>query len=360
MRVALLDPAGFTPPYDHELASALAALGAEVELLSSRSRFGEPPSPRGYRRRERFYPLSSRLPGRSRLRLPLRVLEHVAGLLALRRLSADILHVQWAPLPDVDLRLLPFAGPTVFTAHDVLPRRSAHRLALWRRLYGRFDRVVVHSEHGRNRLCNELGVPKTKVRVIPHPVFRGPLRRQDDGRTLLFLGVLRPYKQLEHAVEIARRAEARLLVVGDPAIDLSPWRGREGIEWRLGYLPPHELDQALAEATLALFPYRQELDQSGALMQALGAGVPAVAYDVGGLGEPVGRDGAGAVVPPDDIDGAVAAVCRLLDDPAALARARAGAEHARERLDWQASARAHLALYEELLQQDGEPSEPAG
>ena len=44
---------------------------------------------------------------------------------------------------------------------------------------------------------------------------------------------------------------------------------------------------------MAVFPYRAELDQSGALLQAIGAGVPAVVYDVGGLGEIVGAFGAG-------------------------------------------------------------------
>ena len=68
-------------------------------------------------------------------------------------------------------------------------------------------------------------------------------------------------------------------------------------EWRLGYLTPAELDRALSDATVAIFPYRAELDQSGALLQALGAGVPVVAYDVGGLAEPISRYGAGRVVP---------------------------------------------------------------
>ena len=51
-------------------------------------------------------------------------------------------------------------------------------------------------------------------------------------------------------------------------------RSADRVEWRLGYLPQAELDRALSESTLAVFPYRAELDQSGALLQALGAGVP--------------------------------------------------------------------------------------
>src|SRR5581483_9308794 len=55
MRVLLADPPAFTPTYDHELASALAAAGAEVELVTSRFRFGETPPVDGYVRSELFY-----------------------------------------------------------------------------------------------------------------------------------------------------------------------------------------------------------------------------------------------------------------------------------------------------------------
>ena len=126
-------------------------------------------------------------------------------------------------------------------------------------------------------------------------------------------------------------------------------RGAERVEWRLGFLPQSELDRALSEATIAVFPYRAELDQSGALLQALGAGVPAVVYDVGGLGEPVRAFDAGRVVPPGDVEALTEAVGSLLGDASALAAARAGVERARAELTWESAARSHLELYRELL-----------
>jgi glycosyltransferase involved in cell wall biosynthesis len=84
------------------------------------------------------------------------------------------------------------------------------------------------------------------------------------------------------------------------------------------------------------------------LLQTLGAGVPAVVYDVGGLGETVAAYGAGRVVLPDDVAALGNAVRELLDDESALAEARAGALRARAALSWDASAQAHLALYGEL------------
>ena len=344
VRVLLADPPAFTPWYDHELARALAAAGADVELATSHFRFGALPAADGYRRTERFYPLSSRLFKRSRLRLPLKVVEHAGVLASLARAKPDVVHVQWLALPQADVRLR-FRAPSVFTAHDLLPRRTAARHDLWRRLLGRFDRVVVHTERGAETLA-DLGI---EARVIPHPVYPSSATRADDGHTLLALGVIRDYKGLPDAIEVTRQLPGkRLIVAGDPAMPLDGLRGAERVEWRLGYLPPLELDRALSESTVAVFPYRAELDQSGALLQALGAGVPAVVYDVAGLGEPIRRFGAGRVVPAGDVEALRDAVGELLDDPEALAAARAGADAARRELTWAASAAQHLALYEEL------------
>jgi glycosyltransferase involved in cell wall biosynthesis len=351
VRVVLADPPAFTPTYDHELAAALARAGADVELVTSRFRFGEAPQADGYRRSELFYPLSSRLFRRSPLRLPLKLAEHPLGLARLRARAADVVHLQWLAAPELDLRLLRLAVPTVFTAHDILPRRTASKRELWRRLLRRFDRVVVHSERGRAELA-AVGVDPERLRVIPHPVFPSDPPRADDGRTLLCFGVIRPYKGIGDAIAAAKRVDgARLVVAGDPVEPVDRYREEAGAlaEWRLGYLPQAEVDRAFGEATLALFPYRPELDQSGSLLRALGAGVPAVAYDVGGIAEPVRRFGAGRVVAAGDIEAFAAAIRELLDDPHALERARAGARAAREALTWDAAAAAHLDLYRELV-----------
>ena len=55
MKVQLVDPSAFTPPYDRALAAALARAGAEVELLTTRFLYGPVPPAEGYRVEERFY-----------------------------------------------------------------------------------------------------------------------------------------------------------------------------------------------------------------------------------------------------------------------------------------------------------------
>jgi glycosyltransferase involved in cell wall biosynthesis len=347
VRIVLADPPAFTPAYDHELASALARGGAEVELVTSPFRFGEIAAPDGYRRRELFYPVSSRLFRRSPLRLPLKAVEHVPATAALLALRPDVLHVQWLAAPEADVRIFRPQVPSVFTAHDLLPRRTAAKRELWRKLLSRFDRVIVHSEHGRDRLL-ELGVD---ARVIPHPIAPSDPPRADDGRTLLSFGVIRPYKGLGDAIAALDHVDdARLIVAGDPLEPVNGYRARGGdrVEWRLGYLPPQEVERAFSDATVAVFPYRAELDQSGALLQALGAGIPAVAYDVAGIAEPVRRFGAGRVVPAGDVLALADAIRELLDDRDALAEAQEGTRRARDELTWDAAAKAHAELYREV------------
>ena len=141
------------------------------------------------------------------------------------------------------------------------------------RLLARFDRVIVHSKRGRETLA-ALGVDAT---VIPHPVFPSDPVRGDDGHTLLCLGTIRPYKGTGDAIAAAKLIEgARLIVAGDPVEPVNGYRREAGDSpsGASGICSRAELERALGEATVALFPYRPELDQSGALLQALGAGVP--------------------------------------------------------------------------------------
>ena len=88
MRIQLVDPSAFTPPYDHALAAALARAGADVELVTSHFLYGPVPSPDGYEVTEHFYRRSARrglgAPGRVALKLA----EHVPDMRRYRRVAA--------------------------------------------------------------------------------------------------------------------------------------------------------------------------------------------------------------------------------------------------------------------------------
>lgn len=362
MRVALVDPLSYTPPYDDGLAAALASRGHDVTLLAGPFLHGSVPEPVGYVREEVFLPLSGRLfrpVPRSRLRLLLKGVEYLpsAGRLLsrLEALEPDVVHVQWLPRPELDKRWVRrLRRPSVFTAHDVVPRRERAR-AVWPGLLGWFGRVVVHSERAMRQLA-DLGVPPDKLRRIAHPAFEAPeILPPPEGKTLLFFGLIRNYKGLDVLVRALRDVpEAKLVVAGDPVDSVEPARALaqelgidERIEWRLGYLPDAEVPALMERAAAVVLPYRQ-LDSSGVLATAIGYGRPVVVTDVGSIGEQVREFGAGLVVPPDDAAALAEACNSLLQSPEELARAAAGARTAAEALTWDASAEAHERLYEEL------------
>src|ERR1022692_3965415 len=180
VRVHVVDPSAYTPPYDHALCRALAAADTEVELFTSHFAYGPVARPSGYVRHEFFYRVAFGSPG-GRMRTASKLAQHVPDMLRYRRAAraAEVVHFQWLAVQHLDGRLLPSRlmsdgrrRPLVLTAHDVLPREPRRgQLAAQRRLYDRFDAIVVHSEHGRGRLIEELGVDAGRVHTIPHGVF---------------------------------------------------------------------------------------------------------------------------------------------------------------------------------------------
>ena len=131
VRVVLADPAAFTPQYDHELAAALARAGAEVELVTRHVSASARPRTGRIRPREIFYPLSTRLFRRSRLRLPLKALEHPPRDGTARREQARRAPRAMAARPAArTVAAAPLRGPSVFTAHDLLPANGRPRGSL--------------------------------------------------------------------------------------------------------------------------------------------------------------------------------------------------------------------------------------
>jgi glycosyltransferase involved in cell wall biosynthesis len=364
VRVHIVDPAAYTPPYDRSLSAALARAGADVTLVTSRFAYGDVPAAAGYAVDERFYRRGSGPPG-SRRRRAARVTQHVPDMLGYRRAAraADVVHFQWLPVQPLDVRLLPRDRPLVITAHDVLPREPRPgQLRAQRRLYERADAVVVHSHHGRERLVVDLEVPSERVHVIPHGAFdyltelpgELPLPdelREVEGPVVLFFGLLRPYKGVDVLLEAWRGiGGAELWVVGMPRVPLSALRARAtpSVRFFPGFVPEAQVPAWFRRADLVVLPYR-EIDQSGVLFTALAFGKPLLLSSVGGFPE-VAETGAAELVVPGDPRALHIALRRLLDDPGRRdALGAAAREAAATTYSWDEVAARHLELYERLL-----------
>jgi glycosyltransferase involved in cell wall biosynthesis len=368
VKVQLVDPSAFTPPYDRSLAAALARAGAEVELLTSRFLYGPVPAADGYRVEELFYRRSAtrglHAPGRRAFKLA----EHVADMLRFRqRASADVVHYQWLTVPSLDALLLPDTHPRVMTAHYVLPPQPNRRqLAAARRVYGRMDAVVAHSEHGARRLRDEVGLDGDRVHVIPHGAFdyltglpeEMPLPAElegAEGPVILFFGLLRPYKGLDTLLEAFRRVGgAELWIVGNPRMEVEPLRrltaeapGRVRTVTR--FVDDAEIPAIFRRADVVVLPYR-DAEQSGVLYTGLAFGKPLVLSAVGGFPE-VAAHGAARLVPPGDPAALASVLTELTGDEAARAELAAAARAAASGpYSWDAAARQTLTLYDELLE----------
>jgi glycosyltransferase involved in cell wall biosynthesis len=364
LRVHVVDPPAYTPPYDHALCAALARAGATVELVTSRFGYGPVPGGSGYAVRESFYRLAPGAPG-SRVRFAARLAQHVPDMLRYRRAAqaADVVHFQWLTVQPLDVSLLPRSRPLAITAHDVLPREPRRgQRAAQRRLYERADAVVVHSAHGRERLTGELGLDPARVHVIPHGAFEHLTRQARetqlspelaavDKPVVLCFGLMRPYKGIDVLLEAWRGLgeEAELWVVGMPRMDTAPLHAAAppGVRFVERFVTDPEIPAFFRRADLVVLPYR-EIDQSGVLFTALAFGKPLLLTDVGGFPE-IAAAGAAELVPPADPAAIHAALDRLLEDEAARDRLAAGARAAAAGgYAWDAIARRHLDLYATL------------
>jgi glycosyltransferase involved in cell wall biosynthesis len=393
LRVQLVDPSAFTPPYDHALAGALARAGADVELVTSDFAYGAVPRGRGYAVTQSFYRIAPGAAG-SRVRMLAKLAQHVPDMLRYRRhaRTAEVVHFQWLTVQPLDVHLLPprrVGGrrrPLVLTAHDVLPREPRRgQLDAQRRLYERVDALVVHSEHGAARLRDELAIDPAKVHVIPHGAFahlvpgatEAPQAAPDaaapvsagaqaaaprslppelaavprERPVVLMFGLLRPYKGLDVLLEAWRGIDdAELWIVGLPKMDIGSLRAAAppNVRFVSRFVADDEIPAYFQRADLVVLPYR-EIDQSGVLFTALAFGTPLLLSAVGGFPE-VAATGAAELVAPGNPAALHAALRRLLADPAARARLAAAArEAAAGPYSWDAIGHQTLALYESLL-----------
>jgi glycosyltransferase involved in cell wall biosynthesis len=367
MRVHVVDPSAFTPPYDHALCGALARAGAEVELITSRFAYGDVPAPDGYELRELFYRHARGAAG-SRARRAAKLIEHVPNMLSYRRVAqtAAVVHFQWLDVQWLDSILLP-DRPLVLTAHDLLPREPRPGQA-WaqRRLYESVDAVIVHSEYGRRRLVEGVALDPAKIHVIHHGALEHLTRQRNElplpaqlrgvqAPVVLFFGLLRPYKGVETLLEAWRDVseQAELWIVGPPRMPLEPLRAlaSAGVRFVSRFISDGELPAFFRRADVVVLPYlrTERFDQSGVLATALAFGRPVVLSDIGGFGE-AAATGAAKLVPPGDPGALRAALTTLLRDPAERARmASAAAAAAAHSYSWEAAASQTLSLYRGLI-----------
>jgi len=202
-----------------------------------------------------------------------------------------------------------------------------------RETYRRATAIATFSKIVRDSVVEDYGIDASRVHVVgagANVAPEGPAERDDDGRTLLFIGKddwrRKGGPVLVKAFQMLRRSrpDLRLILAGPPqGIELAA-----GVT-NLGVVPFEEVRRLLAQATLFVLPTRRE-PFGIAFLDAMACGVPCVGTHVGAVPEIL--DDAGVCVPPGDAQALAGAIDALLDDPARrAAMAEAGQRRVLER-----------------------------
>jgi glycosyltransferase involved in cell wall biosynthesis len=278
------------------------------------------------------------------------------GLPAVRRYCAVVTIHDLAPLrwPEHYLRL----------PHSWVGHKAQYALAK------RADAIIAVSEATKRDVVERLGVPESRVTVIPEavdPAFDPPdaaMGRAQayrmfgfDGPFVLYVGQFDPRKNMDGLVSAFARAaerhgDLRLVIAGDLG-KLAPFL-HDAL--RRGNAPAHRVALAgqVSDAELAALYAGAECLLHPALLEGFGltpleslaAGTPVVGFRAGAVEEVVGD--AGLLVESDRPEALGEALVRYLDDSALRAQLRARAKARAALFSWERAARDTLEVYRRL------------
>jgi glycosyltransferase involved in cell wall biosynthesis len=240
--------------------------------------------------------------------------------------------------------------------------------SLFVRSLRRCRHVVANSHVAKRVLADVYDIPAHKITVIHNPVLRftddtaprNQTLRRYHGATqgtvvLLNVAMFRPEKNQRELIEICARlpgyVDWQLWLAGEgPARKKCERLAHDlGLGSRvkfLGYQPePSPLYLAADLAVLA----SQSESLSNFLIESQLHGLPAVAYDIVGVGECFAPDRSGCLIANHDQAGFLAALDRLIREPALRKRfSDHGRRHAQSHFVPEHQVQAHLNLFREL------------
>lgn len=228
------------------------------------------------------------------------------------------------------------------------------------------DKVLAVSEQVRRYTIEVDHVPADRVETLYNGLdldrWSAMTRAHTDPQlpVIVTVGNIRPVKGhdvfLRAAALVARKfPQARFGIAGevlDPDFYAELQRLAEelGIQQQVSFAGGiTDLPMYLRAASLFVLPSRSE-GFSNAIVEAMAAGLPVVATDVGGNAEAVVDGVTGRIVPPENVEALAAAMLELLENPnRAKQMAEAGRERVAERFTTEAMMKQLTAAYHGLL-----------
>jgi glycosyltransferase involved in cell wall biosynthesis len=251
---------------------------------------------------------------------------------------------------------VPLRGTIVQVVHDLQPRNG--RLApLWRSIRRlstrRCDHVVATTTELRDELVRDLGVPPSRIVVIPkcidRPAHHG-LNLSVRERAILHAGTL-PYKDPEATVRAFGALDdpsVRLYITGDVtaaaqgAVDMLPDRLRRCVVF-MGAADGQAVRSLHSRVRVAAFPTKYAIPVASAtVMEAVAAGTPVVGSSR--ISGDLLVDGENGLVVSTEPNTMAAALRATLNDDTLWTRLSAGAGRMVEQFDAYRVAAQYLEL----------------
>jgi glycosyltransferase involved in cell wall biosynthesis len=289
-----------------------------------------------------------------------------------RQQRYDVVHAHiYASAAAAALALQGTGIPLIVTEHTEAYWRGRKERLISCLIYGRAARLIAVSHSIRQRLIDEDGVVPSRITVIPNALPLSPhtratgeedpvrlLPRRDRAPRIGVVARLQPEKGvgvfLQAAAQLVQQGlTATFVVTGDgpQRNELEALARRLGLQRHVEFLGSRPDGPAIiSQLQVLVVPSVANEGTMLVVLEALAAGVPIVATDVGGIREQIEHGREGLIVPPNDAAALTAAMARLLQDPA-LARglADAGRERLRSSHSFDVMLDRTEAVYQEVL-----------
>jgi glycosyltransferase involved in cell wall biosynthesis len=278
---------------------------------------------------------------------------------AIRRVRPDIFQANltnpWFTQDALAAAALVPGVRSIAVVHLPIPPPSRRIRRLTRLVSRTLAAHVAVGEASARELEVLIGLPAGSVRTIHNGIELGPPRQPGSGgsRTVLAAGRLHRQKGFDvllHA--LARLPRVRAVVVGDG----EERRTLEALAAELRIAERVEfpgwddrLRERFARTDLLAVASRFEAFPL-IILEAMSAGLPVVATDVGSVREAVVDGETGLLVAPESVQALTAALAQLLDDePRRIELGRRGRDRVQRLFTADAMARAYERLYAELI-----------
>lgn len=278
----------------------------------------------------------------------------ISGFMRLRQIvsifSPDVIYAPFEILWGAIIFRILCNIPLVYTVHDVIPhtgtpliekmiRKNTMRLA---------QKIIILNRKDLSLMSNISGLPKEKIKVIPHASFSCYQRSFDKSKlnriyhTILFVGRIDKYKGLNLLLdafeEVVKHKEIHLIIAGKGDLSMC--------EFQLQRLKPYitvinrwiddsEFEDLFKRIDFVVLPYL-EATQSGVIAMSFGFGKSVIATKVGALEEQV-AEGTGVLVEVSS-QALSKAILDMYTTHSYLQMGENALEYARKKMTWENSA----------------------